>query len=71
MTHHNILSVSPILNGNMRDVNMARPFSKDTNVDHIDGRHVVFIKWSGTVFGIFNFQEDSMTIFGVLGFRDG
>ena len=64
---NSILSVGPILKGKMLDIYMARPFSRDTVVDCIDSRHVIFIEGSGAILWVANFQKDSKKVFSVLG----
>ena len=49
MLQDNILLIGPVLDGKVLDINMARSFSRDVIVDHIDSRHVVFIEQSGAV----------------------
>ena len=72
MLHDNTLSIGPILDDKKLDIKMARPFSGDTVVDHIDSRHViesrhvVFVEQSRTVLGVSDFQKDSMKIFCML-----
>ena len=47
MLHDDIFGVGPILNGKVLNINMARTFSRDTIIDHIDSGHIVFIERSG------------------------
>ena len=61
MLHDNILRITPIL-----DINMARPFGGDTFVNHIDSQGDVFIKQSGTVLWLSDFQKDSTKVFTML-----
>ena len=51
MKHDNFFSISPVLDGKMLDINVTKLFSGDTVVDHIDGRHSVFVKWGEAIFG--------------------
>ena len=67
MAHDNFLSISPVLDSKILSIDMARPFSRDTVVYHIDSGHVVFIKQSGAVFWVSNFTRDSTRIFSKLG----
>ena len=67
MSHDNVLGIVPVLDGKMLDINMARPFSRDTVVDHIDNRHAVFKKTNMTDLWVSDFPEDSMHVSRVLG----
>ena len=51
----------------MLDIKVARAFSRDIIVDHIDSRHVIFVKQSGAVLLVSSFKKDSTKIFSVLG----
>ena len=44
----------------------VRPFSRDPVVDHIDSRHIVFLRWSGIVLWVSKFKKDGMGIFSLL-----
>ena len=68
MAHDYILGFGPIVNGKVLDINMVRVFSGETVIDHIDRRHLVFLKWCGTILWLSNFQEDSMQVFSVFGY---
>ena len=65
MSHDYILGFGPVLNGKILNINMARAFSGDTVVDHVDGRHVVFIEWGRTILRVSKFEKDSTQIFCV------
>ena len=70
MPHNDILRFGPLLNCIMLDINMTRAFSRDTVVDHIDSRHIVFIERSGAILWVSKFQEDSTQLFGMFGHCD-
>ena len=59
MSHDDIFGFGPILNGKILDINMARTFSGDTVVDHIDSRHIVFIEWGWTILQVSEFKKDT------------
>ena len=61
LSHDNVFGFGSILNGKMLNINMMRMFSGDTVIDHIDSRHVVFIKWSGTILQVSNFGRTAQT----------
>ena len=62
MLHGDFLGIDPVLDGQMLDINVARPFSRDTVVDHIDSRHVVFVKWSKAMLWVSIFEKDGTNI---------
>ena len=41
----------PILDGEVLDSNVSGTFCWNTSVDHLDGRFVVAVQWSGSVSG--------------------
>ena len=47
MLHDDVTSGFPILKSEVLDVDVARSFHGDVGIDHVDGRHVVFIESSG------------------------
>ena len=51
----------------MLDINVARAFSRDMIVDHIDSRHVIFVKHSGAVLLVSSLKKYRTKIFSVLG----
>ena len=65
MSHDDIFGFGPILDSKVLGINMARTFSGDMVVDHIDCRHVVFIEWGWTILWVSKFQKGSTQIFGV------
>ena len=71
MSHDHILGFSPILNGKVLDINMARTFSGDIVDDHIDSRHIVFVEWSWTILWVSKLEKDSTQIFGLFCCRHG
>ena len=62
MSHDNVLGFGSVLDGKVLNINMTRTFSGDTVVDHIDGRHVVFIEWGWTILRVSKFKKDSTQI---------
>ena len=66
MLHNNFFGMGPVLDGKMLNINVATRLNRDKVVDHIDSRHVVFVKWSGTMLWVFNIKKDSTKIFSVL-----
>ena len=66
MVHNNVLGFGPILNGKIVNINMMRAFSGDTVVDHIDGRHIVFIEWGRAILGVSEFEKDGTQVLCVL-----
>ena len=49
MAHDDVTGGLPILNGEMLDINVTGALGRNVSVDHVDGRHIVFVEWSGTV----------------------
>ena len=49
MPHNNSFGMAVVLDGKMVDLNAVRQFIRNTVVDHIDGGHIVCVKWSGTL----------------------
>ena len=45
--HEDVTSSFPVLKSKVLDINVARSFCRDVSIDHVDGRHVVFIESSG------------------------
>ena len=62
MSHDDIFGFGPILNGKILDINMTRTLSGDTVVDHIDGRHIVFIEPGWIILRVSKFQKDGTQI---------
>ena len=65
MSYDDVFSVGSILNRKVLNINMTRTFSRDTVIDHIDSRHIVFLEWSGTILRVSKFKKDSTQIFCV------
>ena len=60
------LASGPVLDGKM-DINVTRKFGRDTVVDHVDSRHVVFVEQSRTMLWVSHFKKDSNKILCVVG----
>ena len=46
VSHYNVTSFFPILDGKVLDVNVSGSLGRYFCVDHVDGRHIVFINGS-------------------------
>ena len=67
MNQENFEVAFPFLDGKVLDGNVAGAISGDRGIDHVDGRHVVFVDggWSGL--GIPEIGENSTEKFDVFG----
>lgn len=45
MLHIYVAGVLPILNGKVLYIDVSRPFCRNTGVNHLNSRHIVFIDW--------------------------
>lgn len=70
VTHDDVAGVVPILNSKMLDVNVTRAFGRYTSVDHLDGRHVVFVDGRGTDLWEPQFLQDRAKILRMFGCQD-
>lgn len=70
VTHHNVPSIFPILDGKELDVNVARSLSGDLRIDHPDGRHVVIVDGGRTGRWEAKLSHDEAQVFGMLGSGD-
>ena len=70
MSHDTVLGMGSVLDGKMLGINVARQLSWATVADHIDSRHIIFIKRSGTMLWVSNLEKDSTNIFSTLGWSN-
>jgi hypothetical protein len=69
--HSESALLTPVLNGEMLNVNMAITFSGLASVDHFDSRCIVFIEDDGANRGISKLGQNTVKIFGYFAGSDG
>jgi len=71
VAHDNVASLLPILNGKVLDINVMRTLSRNTSINHLDSRHVVFVDRSWFILRETQFSHYSTEVLGLLSGKDG
>jgi len=66
VAHDNVASLLPILNGKVLDINVTGTLSKNTSINHLDSRHVVFVDRSWFVLRETQFGHYGTEVLGLL-----
>ena len=61
-----VLGILPILDGKVLNINVAGALSRNTSVDHLDSRLVVFVDRSRVMLGKTQLFQNSTEVFGML-----
>ena len=67
MGHHNLLSVLPILDSKVLDINVARTLGWDLGVNHVDGGLIVHVNGGWSLWREAQFSEDGSEVLDLLG----
>ena len=71
VSHDNVASILPVLDGKVLDVNVTRSLSRNSSIDHFDRGHVVLVDRSGSMLWKSEFFQNEPQVPGMFSSENG